>query len=129
MKIKKTLLVVDDEEQLCKTVAGELRREQYEVTEAFYGESAIECINTKSPLSFDLVLLDITMPGINGLQVLDFLKENHPSTKVIMVTGHADFKSAIESVKRGADEFITKPYDFENLLEAIQRILTTEEEE
>ena len=128
MKTKKTILVVDDEEQLCQTVAGELRREQYDVSEAYDGETAIACINEHLPLSFDVVILDITMPGIDGLHVLDYLKKNHPSTKVIMVTGHSDFKSAIEAVKRGADEFITKPYEFDTLFEAINKVLREEEE-
>lgn len=126
MKAKTTILVVDDEENLCQTVAGELRREQYAVSEAYDGETAIACINEHLQLSFEVVILDIAMPGIDGFQVLDHIKKHNPSTRVIMVTGHADFKSAIEAMKRGADEFITKPYELDILFDAIQKVLAGE---
>jgi len=121
MAKKCTILVVDDEDALRTVLGGELASEGYEVRTAADGDEAISELD-KSP--FDLVLLDIKMPRLNGFEVLKFIKEKHEKTKVVMLTGFADLKNAIESKKLGADDFVSKPYDLVDLLTTIERVLS-----
>jgi DNA-binding NtrC family response regulator len=118
---KSSILVVDDEDALRTVLSSELLNEGYEVRSASDGDEAITEIQ-KTP--FDLVLLDIKMPRMNGFEVLKFIKESHPKTKVVMLTGFADLKNAIESKKLGADDFVSKPYDLVDLLTTIERVLS-----
>jgi CheY-like chemotaxis protein len=118
---KSSILVVDDEDALRTVLSSELMNEGYDVRSASDGDEAITEIQ-KSP--FDLVLLDIKMPRMNGFEVLKFIKESHPKTKVVMLTGFADLKNAIESKKLGADDFVSKPYDLVDLLTTIERVLS-----
>jgi DNA-binding NtrC family response regulator len=118
---KSTILVVDDEDALRTVLSSELMNEGYDVKTAGDGDEAITEIQ-KAP--FDLVLLDIKMPRMNGFEVLKFIKESHPKTKVVMLTGFADLKNAIESKKLGADDFVSKPYDLVDLLTTIERVLS-----
>ena len=69
------------------------------------------------------MLLDIKMPRMNGFEVLKYIKEKHPNTKVVMLTGFADLKNALESKKLGAEDFVSKPYDLVDLLTTIERVL------
>ncbi len=121
MAKKSSILVVDDEDALRTVLGGELANEGYEVRTAADGDEAISELE-KSP--FDLVLLDIKMPRLNGFEVLKFIKEKHEKTKVVMLTGFADLKNAIESKKLGADDFVSKPYDLVDLLTTIERVLS-----
>jgi len=118
---KSSILVVDDEDALRTVLSSELMNEGYEVRTSSDGDEAITEIQ-KTP--FDLVLLDIKMPRMNGFEVLKFIKESHPKTKVVMLTGFADLKNAIESKKLGADDFVSKPYDLVDLLTTIERVLS-----
>ena len=99
---KSTILVVDDEDALRTVLSGELANEGYDVKAAADGDEAIGEVE-KTP--FDLVLLDIKMPRVNGFEVLKFIKEKHAKTKVVMLTGFADLKNAIESKKLGRRRF------------------------
>jgi DNA-binding NtrC family response regulator len=121
MAKKLSILVVDDEDALRTVLGGELANEGYDVRTAADGDEAISELD-KSP--FDLVLLDIKMPRLNGFEVLKFIKEKHEKTKVVMLTGFADLKNAIESKKLGADDFVSKPYDLVDLLTTIERVLS-----
>jgi DNA-binding NtrC family response regulator len=118
--LRKKVLVVDDEEQLRTMLGHELESMRCEVTRAGDGAEAIELIRNTA---FDLLILDIVMPGIDGFQVLKFAKENHPHTKVIMLTGYSDLGHAIESKRLGADDFIGKPYNLTDLGTSIERLL------
>jgi DNA-binding response OmpR family regulator len=95
--------------------------EGYEVHAAGDGDEAIDELG-KNP--YDLVLLDIKMPRMNGFEVLKHIKQNHMKSKVVMLTGFADLKNAIESKKLGADDFVSKPYDLVDLLTTIERVLS-----
>ena len=123
MAEKNSILVVDDEDALRTVLSSELESEGYVVATAGDGDEAITVLQGKS---FDLVLLDIKMPRVDGFEVLRFIKEHHPATKVIMLTGFADLKNAIESKKLGAEDFVSKPYDLVDLLTTIERVLTSE---
>jgi len=121
MAKKSSVLVVDDEDSLRTVLSNELSNEGYEVRNAADGDAAISELQKNQ---YDLVLLDIKMPRMNGFEVLKFIKEGHPKTKVVMLTGFADLKNAIESKKLGADDFVSKPYDLVDLLTTIERVLT-----
>ena len=121
MADKSHILVVDDEDALRMVLSSELVSSGYEVTTASDGDEAINVIQNKK---FDLILLDIKMPRVDGFEVLKFVKKNFPSVKVIMLTGFADLKNAIESKKHGAEDFVSKPYDLVDLLTTIERVLS-----
>lgn len=115
-------MVVDDEEALRTVLSAELEGEGYQVVSAGDGQEAINILTTRE---FDLILLDIKMPNVDGFEVLKFVKERQPKTKVIMLTGFADLKNAIESKKLGAEDFVSKPYDLVDLLTTVERVLTS----
>jgi DNA-binding NtrC family response regulator len=121
MPKKSSILVVDDEDALRTVLSGELASEGYDVRTAADGD---EAVSEMGKASFDLVLLDIKMPKVDGFEVLKFVKENHPTSKVIMLTGFADLKNAIESKKLGAEDFVSKPYDLVDLLTTVERVLS-----
>jgi DNA-binding NtrC family response regulator len=120
MAEKSRVLVVDDEEALRYLLSTELAAEGYEVETAGDGDEAIEAIKQKD---YDVVLLDIKMPRVDGFEVLKFIKQNKPEIKVIMLTAYADVKNAIEALKLGASDFVSKPYDLEDILTSINRAL------
>ena len=121
MADKSRILVVDDEDGLRTILSSELMSVGYEVSSASDGEEAISMVQNKK---FDLVLLDIKMPKVDGFEALKFIKKSFPAMKVIMLTGFADLKNAIESKKHGAEDFVSKPYDLVDLLTTIERVLS-----
>lgn len=120
MSHKAKILVVDDEDALRTVLSAELGSEGYDVATAADG---VEAVGMLQKNRYNLVLLDIKMPNMNGFEVLKIIKEKHPGTKVIMLTGFADLKNAIESKKLGAEDFVSKPYDLVDLLTTIDRVL------
>ena len=121
MADKSHILVVDDEDSLRSVLSNELSGAGYDVATAVDGNEAITAVQNKK---LDLVLLDIKMPGPDGFEVLKFIKKDFPRVKVIMLTGFADLKNAIESKKHGAEDFVSKPYDLVDLLTTIERVLS-----
>ncbi len=105
------ILVVDDEALARKLLKDFLEVKGYDVITASGGKEALEKIKEKP----DIVLLDIMMPDMHGLKVLDKIKETSPSMEVIMVTALAENAVGIESIKRGAFKFVTKPIDLKHL--------------
>lgn len=122
---KPRVLVVDDEEALRFLLASELEAEAFQVQSAGDGDEAIDLVQgmTERGERFDIVLLDIKMPRVDGFEVLKFVKGNAPETKVIMLTAYADVKNAIESLRLGASDFVSKPYDLDDILTSINRAL------
>lgn len=114
------LLIVDDDDQLRTVLGGELAEQGFDITTACDGQEAIEFMQKSM---YDLVVLDIRMPRMDGFQVLRLMKENPVSPRVIMVTAFDDLNHAIESKKLGADDFIGKPYDLVELGALIERVL------
>lgn len=121
MADKSRILVVDDEETLRSVLSSELVGAGYEVATAGSGEEAIATVQKNK---YDLILLDIKMGNVDGFEVLKFVKKSFPAVKVIMLTGFADLKNAIESKKHGAEDFVSKPYDLVDLLTTIERVLS-----
>ena len=116
----KTILIVDDEPEILKTVHSILADEGYEVAEARDGQEALKGIEEDLP---DLVLLDIWLPGINGMEVLGQIKNNHPDLPVIMISGHGTIETAVKATKLGAFDFIEKPLSWERLTVAVQKAI------
>jgi len=105
------ILVVDDEAMARKLLKDFLEVKGYDVITASGGKEALEKIKERP----DIVLLDIMMPDMHGMEVLDKIKETSPSTVVIMVTALAENAVGVESIKRGAFDFVTKPIDLKHL--------------
>lgn len=116
MKDKKSLLVVDDD-IAHRTMLRILLEVEYKVFEADSGFAAIEKIQHTS---FDLVLLDVCMPGISGMEVLDRLKACNPLLPVIMMTAYSSNEKAAHALEKGACGYLTKPFDFDNLRQTIE---------
>ena len=114
------ILVVDDEPSIVQTLSGLLIDEGFEVTTAENGYEALQQIESEAP---DLVLLDIWMPGIDGLETLREIKKNHPRIHVIMITGHGTIETAVQATRLGAFDFIEKPLAFEKVIVAINNAL------
>jgi signal transduction histidine kinase len=116
--MEQRILLVDDEEGIRKVLGLSLADMGYEVFSAGSGEEALKLFRKKSPL---IVLTDIKMPGIDGIQVLQRIKEESPDTEVIMITGHGDMELAIQSLKYDATDFVTKPINDDALEIALKR--------
>jgi len=116
----KQILVVDDEERIRKSLQGILKDEGYEVLEAKDGGQALKQIENECP---DLVLLDIWMPGMDGMEVLEKMKGQMPSLPVIMISGHGNIELAVRAVKLGAYDFIEKPLSLEKVLLTVNNAL------
>lgn len=115
------ILIVDDERALVHMLQAELSSgDRFEVDVALDG---VEAINKLQSSIYDVVLLDVRMPRVGGIEVLKFLQEQSPQTQVIMLTNYADIKTAIETIKLGAYDFIAKPYEYDELIATIERAL------
>jgi DNA-binding NtrC family response regulator len=115
-----SILIIDDDINLCTVLKEELAEVGYDAEYVNDGDEAFEHLNKKSA---DLILLDLKMPGKNGFDVLKELKNKGINVRVIVLTAYADVKSAIDSAKLGATDFISKPYDFDELLITIRKVL------
>jgi DNA-binding NtrC family response regulator len=121
MAKKFNLLIVDDEEPLRVLLESELSdSEEFAVDTAADGGQAINKIQAKV---YDVILLDIRMPRVSGIEVLKFVQEYSPTTQVIILTNYADVKTAIETIKMGAYDFLAKPYDIDELFNTIHRAI------
>ena len=115
------VLAVDDEQNIRRLIRNEFTLEGYDVTTAKSGEEGLALIEQKE---FDVVLLDIKLPKLNGLDVLRKIKEISNTTEVIMITGYADIQSAVNSLKLGAMDYVTKPFKLDDLLTSVQKAVS-----
>ena len=120
MTENKCILIIDDERPILLTLTGLLERYGYQVESASTAAAGLKLLKTKSPL---LVLLDLQLPDAEGLQTLDEIKASAPETQVIILTAHDTLNNAIESIKRGAYHFISKPYAPEELVSLMEKAL------
>jgi UDP-3-O-acyl N-acetylglucosamine deacetylase len=123
--MEKKVLIVDDDESVVQSIAGVLEDEGFWVATARSGEEAIRIFQQEDP---DITLLDIWMPGMDGIEVLKRLKWIDPDCQVIMISGHATISTAMTSVKLGAFDFIEKPLSLDVLLMTIHRALDHQRE-
>ncbi|MDP3049570.1 MAG: PAS domain S-box protein [Thermodesulfovibrionales bacterium] len=115
------ILVVDDEERIRKSLSGLLQDNGYEVITAGNG---LECLQIMSAQHFDLVILDIIMPEMSGIEVLEWIKENYKDTEVIIITGYADKEKAIAAFRLGVYDFIEKPFESKEILNTVTHCLS-----
>jgi two-component system nitrogen regulation response regulator NtrX len=115
-----SILLVDDEPSILKTLGGLLSDEGFEIITASNGYEALKTVDKESP---DLVLLDIWMPGIDGIETLKQIKKENPQIQVIMITGHGTIETAVRAVKFGAFDFIEKPLTIDRVIVAINNAL------
>lgn len=116
----KTILVVDDEESICQSLQGILSDEGYEVRTVGSGEETLKAIEEDLP---DLVLLDIWLPGMDGLEALKIIKTDYPQVPVIMMSGHGTIETAVKATKLGAFDFIEKPISLEKVVLLVNHAL------
>ena len=114
------VLIVDDEPAIRRTLRDILEFEKYEVDEALDG---LECIAKLKKAKYDVVILDIKMPKMDGMEALERIQLLAPDTPVVMISGHANIDTAVESVKKGAFDFISKPPDLNRLLITLRNAL------
>ena len=117
---KYKLLVVDDEESLRTILRDELSHRDFIVKDAENGAMALEILRNER---HDIVLLDVRMPEMDGLEVLRVIRKNNLAGKVIMLTGVDELKIARESLQSGANDFMTKPFQFQALFACLDRVL------
>jgi two-component system nitrogen regulation response regulator NtrX len=115
-----TILIVDDEESILQSLSGLLLDEGFEVITANNGYEALKMIDAESP---DLVLLDIWMPGIDGIETLQEIKKDNPFIQVIIITGHGTIETAVKATKLGAFDLIEKPLSIDKIIVAINNAL------
>jgi DNA-binding NtrC family response regulator len=112
-----SLLLVDDEDDFRTTLASRLKRRNIDVTDAGSGEEALKIIEKKS---FDVAIIDIKMPGIDGIETLKRVKKIDPLVEVILLTGHASIEAGIEGIKSGAYDYVIKPCTVNDLMVKVE---------
>lgn len=122
--MKKRILVVDDENTILDSVKGILEDEGYDVTVVSSGK---ECLDILKTVPIDLVVLDIWMPGMDGLEVLQRIKKDWPFLPVVIMTGHGTIETAVKATRIGAHDFIEKPLSYEALLLSVENALKYKE--
>jgi len=119
---KVSLHVIDDEELVRKSLVAVLQNAQYDV-QAF--ASGVEFLKALPGLNPDCVILDVRMPQMSGLDVLEILKQNHPETPVVMMSGFADVSMVVKAMQSGASDFVEKPFQAKDVLDTLERVLQT----
>ncbi|MDK9719273.1 MAG: sigma-54 dependent transcriptional regulator, partial [Trichlorobacter sp.] len=122
--MSKLILVVDDEETIRISLGGILEDEGYQVLNAENGADALDLIREEVP---DLVLLDIWMPGMDGIQTLDRIRNLFPDLTVVMMSGHGTIETAVKATRMGAFDFIEKPFSLDKVLITIANALNFKE--
>ena len=117
--VKMRLMLVDDEERFLQTTGKMIRRKGYDVITAASGE---ECLEKLEQELVHVVILDVKMPGMDGVETLKKIKQHYPRIEVIMLTGHATADSAVEGLKSGATDYLQKPTSVEDLITKAEQI-------
>jgi len=115
-----SVLVVDDEKNIRVTLRESLKSLGFEVETAINGEEALELAARRT---YELILLDLKMPGMHGMEVFRQLRERSPSTAVVLVTAHGSVEAAVEAMKLGAVDFLQKPFAPQEIREVVTHVL------
>ena len=118
--MKKKVLIIDDEKNIRLTLSESLETVNYEVDTAVDGEHGI---NKYNEFKYDVVLLDMKMPGIDGMEVLRRIKYQNPFQNVIMITAHGTIETAVEAMKLGAIDYIRKPFTLDEIRSIVKHVL------
>ncbi len=114
-----SILIIDDEPLMRMSMVDALKVVGYEVQEASTGSEGLDCLQTTP---FDLVITDLRLPGADGLQIVSKCKERWPDTEVIVITAHGSVDTAVDAMKSGAYDYITKPFSMDELLLSVERV-------
>ncbi len=114
------ILIVDDDQDLRENLSEVLSEAGFELVAVADGEQALACLDADD---FDLLLIDSVMPGVGGMEVLTQAKRNYPKIKIIMLTAFSTVDGAVEAMRNGADDYISKPFKIADLLVAVRRAL------
>ena len=112
------VMLVDDEAPFVDTMTKRLKKREMDVYSALSGQAALE--NLSQTPNVDVVILDVKMPGMDGLETLRKIKADYPLTEVVMLTAHATVESAIEGMKLGAFDYLMKPCEMEQILDKVR---------
>ena len=110
------LLIIDDEVEFASTLCQRLQLRGFDVTDVYSGGGGLAVLSTIEP---EIIILDLKMPDMSGLDVLEGIKKHNPTIEVIMLTGHGSAASGIEAMEKGAFDYLMKPVDLKELLEKI----------
>lgn len=111
------VLLVDDEVGFVESFSERLELRDFEISKAFSGQEALEILEKDKII--EVVILDVKMPGMDGIETLAEIKKNHPLVEVMMLSGHADVESAIEGMKQGAFDYLMKPVDIDQIISKV----------
>lgn len=114
---KNRILIVDDEQNVRQLIAKVLEKEGYEILTACNGEEGLEVFQKNN---IDLIISDIKMPKMNGIEFLHKVKEQEPGVGFILITAFATMETAIDAIKSGAQDYVTKPFDIKEILNAVK---------
>ncbi|MDP6707485.1 MAG: response regulator [Alphaproteobacteria bacterium] len=119
--MKNKILIVDDEAEIRKTIRLQLENTAFEIVEATNGEEAIEALGRENILELNLIICDIRMPKINGIEAIAYFHQNYAGIPIIVLTGYPDVKLAVDLLKEGAADYLTKPVEKAELVAAVNR--------
>jgi DNA-binding NtrC family response regulator len=112
------ILLVDDEEEFVTTLSERMEMRGFDASVAFDGQKAMETLKTRVP---DVMVLDLRMPGIDGMEVLERVKKTNPEAQVIILTGHGSYKDEEQARRLGAFDYLQKPVGVDTLVKSIQK--------
>ena len=115
------VLLVDDEVSFVETFSERLELRDFEISKAFSGEEALEVLDENK--NVEVVILDVKMPGMDGIETLAEIKRKNPLIEVMMLSGHADVESAIDGMKQGAFDYLMKPVDMDQIITKVTEAL------
>ena len=115
----KKILIVDDDRDIVKIITTMLEGKEWDISVAYSGTEALENVTANRP---EIILLDIMMPEMNGIEVLKKIRKIDPEARIIMITAFGDVESYLDSMELGAYEYINKPFETEELLGMIEKV-------
>ena len=118
------VLIIDDDKQICTILSDLLKREEFETLVAYDGEGALKIVRSEA---LDLLLVDMMLPGMDGMEVLHQAKELDPELPVVFITAHADARGAVKAIKAGAHDYLSKPFDNHEVIRVVHRALAERE--
>lgn len=127
--IKGKILVIDDDDNVREIFKMQLESDGFKVMEAKNGEEATALMQLGSNLlQVGLIICDIRMPKVNGVEAIEYLKKNAPSIPIVVVTGYPDPKLAVSLLKKGVKDYLVKPVEKGKLIEKVREVLSSEQE-
>jgi two-component system chemotaxis response regulator CheY len=119
--MKHKILVIDDEAEIRKTIALQLEGTIYDILQAEDGEKGIDVLNNENILEVDVIICDVRMPKVNGVEAVAYFRKNYASIPIIVLTGYPDVQLAVNFLKDGVVDYLVKPVEKDKLVEAVAK--------